>query len=122
MARLNTSVARCPDSLVAGMAEARRASLALAVGAWAVWVCVALICETAGALFATANPSCGGAERCCCGPPAKGISKPANVRVIICSAIRRAAPKFFFVRRISLLIFFRGCWVKKCSGGVGGWR
>ena len=38
MARLNTSVARGPDSLVAAMAEARRSSLAAAVGAWAVWV------------------------------------------------------------------------------------
>jgi hypothetical protein len=85
-----------PDSLVAGIAEARRLSLTLAVGAWSVWVWVwsALIFESAGALAD------------CCGPPEKGINKPANVRVIICSAMRRAAPKFFLVRRISLLIFF----------------
>jgi len=129
VARLNTCEASGSYSLAAKTAEARRASLSAAVSGWAVWVwswslsvCVwsvwsaaavwvwtgPLICESAGV-----PPSRD------CGPPMKEI-KLRKVKAVNCSATIRAAPSFFTVRRISLLIFFpKGCGVRECSGGLG---
>ena len=49
------------------------------------------------------------------GPLANTSIKLTNVKVVICSATSSAAPKFFFVRRISLLIF-----LEEVSGGNWG--
>src|SRR5262249_43201283 len=56
MARLNISVAGGPDNLVAKTAEARRPALVSVVGAWLVWVCVALVCDPLTAVADWCDP------------------------------------------------------------------
>jgi len=82
--------------------------LSAAVSGWAVWVWSWVVSVCAWAVWSVwsaliSEPA--GASVDCCGPPTKEI-KLRNVKAVSCSATNRAAPSFFTVRRISLLIFF----------------